>query len=61
MRFVNVSQILVKAASTEQIKQAIDEITDLLRDRHRIRSGQLDDFNIRDMTEMTNAMGAQAT
>ncbi len=61
VRFVNVSQILVKAASTEEIKDSIDQITDLLRDRHRIRSGQLDDFNIRDMTEMTNAMGAQAT
>ena len=60
VRFVNVSQILVKAASTDEIKQAIDQITDLLRERHRIRSGQLDDFNIRDMTEMTNAMGAQA-
>jgi len=61
VRFVNVSQILVKAAATDEIKQAIDQITDLLRERHRIRSGQLDDFNIRDMTEMTNAMGAQAT
>jgi ABC-type antimicrobial peptide transport system permease subunit len=60
VRFVNVSQILVKATSTEEIPQAIEQITDLLRDRHHIRSGQLDDFNIRDMTEMTNAMGAQA-
>ena len=60
VRFVNVSQILVKAASTEQIPQAIDEITDLLRERHRIRSGQLDDFNIRDMTEITNTMAAQS-
>jgi ABC-type antimicrobial peptide transport system permease subunit len=60
VRFVNVSQILVKAVSTDQIKQAIDQITDLLRDRHHIRSGQLDDFNIRDMTEMTNVMSAQA-
>jgi macrolide transport system ATP-binding/permease protein len=61
VRFVNVSQILIKAASTAQIKPAIEEITDLLRQRHRVRSGQLDDFNIRDMTEMTNAMGAQAS
>ena len=60
VRFVNVSQILVKAASTEEIKDAIDQITDLLRDRHRIRSGQLDDFNIRDMTEITNTMSAQS-
>ncbi|MGA2034186.1 MAG: ABC transporter permease, partial [Thermoguttaceae bacterium] len=60
VRFVNVSQILVKAASTEQIPQAIDEITDLLRERHRIRSGQVDDFNIRDMTEITKTMSTQS-
>ena len=58
VRFVNVSQILVKAASADQIPQAIDEITDLLRERHRIRSGQTDDFNIRDMTEITKTMTA---
>ena len=46
---------------TEEIPQAIDQITDLLRDRHRIRSGQPDDFNIRDMTEMTNAMAVDPT
>ena len=40
-----------------EIQQAIDQITDLLRERHRIRSGQPDDFNIRDMTEMTNDHG----
>jgi macrolide transport system ATP-binding/permease protein len=60
VRFVNVSQILVKATSTEEIPQAMEQITDLLRDRHRIHSGDLDDFNLRNMTEMMNAMGAQA-
>ena len=47
---------LAKAASAEEIPQAIDEITGLLRERHRIHPGDADDFNIRDMTEITKAM-----
>ena len=41
----------------EDIPGAIEQITDLLRERHRIRPGEPDDFNIRDMTEMTKALG----
>ncbi len=58
IRFVTVDQIYVKAASDQQIPQAIDEITDLLRERHHIRPDQDDDFNIRDMTELTKTMSA---
>jgi ABC-type antimicrobial peptide transport system permease subunit len=58
IRFVNVDQIFLKAASTEEIPQAINEITALLRERHRIHSGEEDDFNIRNMTEFTNALQA---
>ena len=63
-RFVNVDQILCKAASLEDIPGAIKQITDLLRERHRIRpqpNGEfIDDFNIRDMTEITRRMEEQA-
>jgi ABC-type antimicrobial peptide transport system permease subunit len=58
VRFVNVDRIMVKAASTEQIPQAIDQITELLRERHRIRPGQPDDFNIRDMSEITRTLSS---
>jgi ABC-type lipoprotein export system ATPase subunit/ABC-type antimicrobial peptide transport system permease subunit len=58
IRFANVDQILTKARSTDEIQQAIDQITDLLHERHRIRPEQDDDFNLRDMTEMTNAFSA---
>ena len=57
-RFANVDQILVRAASTEEIPVANREITDLLRERHRIKPGQPDDFGVRDMTEMTKALGS---
>jgi macrolide transport system ATP-binding/permease protein len=56
IRFVNVNTILAQAASTDQIPEAIQQITDLLHERHRIRPGQDDDFNIRNMTEITDKM-----
>jgi ABC-type antimicrobial peptide transport system permease subunit len=34
------------------------QITGLLHERHHIRAGQSDDFNIRDMTEMANALAS---
>ena len=36
--------------------QAINEITLVLRERHRIGPGQNDDFNIRDMTALTKVL-----
>ena len=39
VRFTNVDQILVKAATGDEIPQAIDQITELLRERHRIQPG----------------------
>src|SRR5713101_8282238 len=58
IRFTNVDQILARAESTEAIPQAIRQITGLLHERHHIRPGQADDFNIRDMTEMTKALAS---
>jgi ABC-type antimicrobial peptide transport system permease subunit len=58
VRFPNVDQIMAKAGSTEEIPAGIAEMTALLRERHRIRPDQSEDFNIRDMTEMTKALSA---
>ncbi len=58
VRFTNVDQIMVRATSTEDIKPAIAQISSLLHERHHIRPGQPDDFNIRDMTEMSNALAS---
>ncbi len=59
-RFTNVDQIMVKAASTDEIPHAIAQITTLLHERHHIREGQDDDFNIRNMSEMLKAFGAMS-
>ena len=49
-------RILVRADSTGMIPVAIQQITEVLHERHRVPAGQPDDFNIRDMTESTQAM-----
>src|SRR5262249_38166425 len=58
VRFTNVAQILVRAAAAEEIPQAIRAITALLHERHHVRAGQPDDFNVRDMTEMSQALAS---
>lgn len=58
VRFVNVDTILVRAASDVEIPDAIRQIQELLHERHRIREGQPDDFNIRDMTEASKALSS---
>src|SRR5262249_36550326 len=61
VRFTNVDQILVQAAAPEEIPQAISAIESLLHERHHIRPGQPDDFNVRDMTEMSKALSSTST
>ena len=60
VRFANVDHIFVSAHTAAEIPLAIKQITELLRERHRIRLGEPDDFNIRDMTERTRALATTA-
>jgi ABC-type antimicrobial peptide transport system permease subunit len=57
VRFTNVDQILLQVQSPEEIPSAIAQINELLRERHHIPAGQPDDFNVRDMTEISKALG----
>ncbi len=57
-RFTNIDQIMVRAATTEEVPLAIHQIQTLLHERHHIKPDQPDDFNIRDMTEMSKALGS---
>ena len=61
VRFTNVDQIQVAARSTQDIPIAMKQITQLLRERHKVKPSEPDDFSIRDMTEMTNALSSTAT
>ena len=58
IRFTNVDQILTSARSAVQIPHAIQQITTVLRQRHHLHISDPNDFNIRDMTEITKAMSS---
>ena len=58
VRFTNVDTIIAAAEESDEIPLAIQQITALIRERHRIRAGEPDDFNIRDMTEQTRALAS---
>ncbi len=61
VRFDNVDQILVAARSAAEIPTAVAQITTVLRERHRLREGESEDFTVRDMTEMTNTLASTTT
>jgi putative ABC transport system permease protein len=46
-----VRSISVQATAADTMKQAEDQITQLLRQRHRIRANQENDFSVRNLTE----------
>ncbi|MBU1052285.1 MAG: ABC transporter permease [Proteobacteria bacterium] len=58
IRFANIDQIMIAAASTAQIPEAISQMTQVLRERHRIRNGEADDFNIRNMSEIIDTLSS---
>jgi putative ABC transport system permease protein len=47
-----VASIMVSAISPEAIPEAQRQITSLLRERHHVRSGQSDDFTIRNLADI---------
>ena len=61
VRFANIDHILAAAQSTGEIPSAIQQITLVLRERHRIGPGEEDDFRIRDMAEITKALSSTTT
>jgi putative ABC transport system permease protein len=59
MRITYVQSIVVKAVSAERVQEAQEQITLLLRQRHRISQDREDDFNIRNLSDIAEA--AQTT
>ena len=55
-----VDMIFVTAKSKNEIGAAKEQVTELLRERHRIQPGQDDDFSVRDLNEMAQ-VSATAT
>ncbi len=47
-----VNQIYVQAAAASEIRPAISQITDILARRHRIRPGDINDFTVRNLSQI---------
>jgi macrolide transport system ATP-binding/permease protein len=58
IRRVSVDMMIAKAVSPEQIPEAIEQISGLLRERHNLPSDRDNDFEIRDMTELSRTMSS---
>jgi putative ABC transport system permease protein len=52
--------IMMSAVTAEAIPTAETQIQELMRNRHRLREGTLDDFNLRHPTEIAEAVAASA-
>jgi putative ABC transport system permease protein len=59
MGITHVNSILCSAVSERRVNEAVDQITDLMRVRHRIRPGDNDDFFI--FTQLEMASTAEST
>jgi ABC-type antimicrobial peptide transport system permease subunit len=57
-RFADLDDVFVSAATPEDIPGVIRQITSVLRERHRIRPGAPDDFRIRNLTEISEALAS---
>ncbi len=58
VRFNNVDQITISARTPEQVPDVIQQVSTVLRRRHGIPPGEMDDFSIRDMSEMLKTMSS---
>jgi putative ABC transport system permease protein len=52
----SINQIMVSAASRKRADAAQQEVTDLLRARHNIRSSEDDDFTVRNVADVAEAV-----
>ena len=58
VRFTDLDDIWISAASAQEVPLAIRQITALLRERHRLPDGAPDDFRVRDLTEISDALAS---
>ncbi len=57
----HINYIIASAASKDQIDAATNQISTLLRQRHRIMPGQDDDFTVRSQVEIATAVNSTST
>ena len=60
MRITWLQSIVVKAVNAERVQEAQEQIISLLRQRHRIGPEREDDFNVRNLSDITEAATTSA-
>ena len=60
-RFSQLNQIVFEAVSTDKVEDALKEVSDVLRRRHRIYAGKEDDFHIRNSADFMNMLNSTST
>jgi ABC-type antimicrobial peptide transport system permease subunit len=61
VRFTNINMITASAVTAEQMNEAMRQITEVLRERHKLRPDEPDDFTVRNMTEMMSTFQQTST
>ncbi len=60
-KFIHIDQILLTAVSPEQVNDAVDSVTALLRERHRLKPDQENDFRVRNSAEFMKMLTGTST
>ncbi len=60
-KFIHIDQILLTAVSPERVNEAVDSVTALLRERHRLKGDQDNDFRIRNSAEFMKMLTGTST
>jgi macrolide transport system ATP-binding/permease protein len=61
VRFSNVDCLVVRTDTPEDIPAAIEQIREILHERHKLGPDDEDDFYVRDLTEIVRAMNSTVT
>src|SRR6185437_11695140 len=61
VRFTNVNQILCSAVSAAETPTAVDQVTQLLRERHHLGPHDPDDFTVRSLNEFMDMLSSSTT
>ena len=60
-KFIHIDQILLTAVSPELVNDAVDSVTALLRERHRLKPDQENDFRVRNSAEFMKMLTGTST
>jgi ABC-type antimicrobial peptide transport system permease subunit len=60
-RTMNLDQILIQATANNEMESLMEQVREVLRERHHLRAEEEDDFIMRDMAEISKALGSTAS